>query len=580
MGAIGSAAGGIINGLGEVAAGIGRGIGEVAGSIADAAIGAVEAVGRAVGGLIDAAFGRDPGHDGQASDNGKPVIIDLDGDGLEISVNGQVSFDMDADGYKERTAWADADDGFLVVDFAASGKLSDASDGKITQTKELVLTEILGLDEITDLQALAILEKNAAYGGNNDGVLNASDALWQKLKIWQDQDQDGKVDSGEMKTLASFGIKQINLKYDDGTTYSALKNDVTIFGNTLLGSASYVRTNGTVVKGGVGDVALSYNAQGWRRIDTALGYEIQFEAGGRLSIAELEGKASANLNLDVEALDGAVGDGRANGLWAYRYSRSVQISGGAGDDDINGSENDDMLSGDAGADQIRGMGGNDLIFFDAADLASGKLVEGNEGFDTAFSVGSTAVNLKLLERTFEAAYGGDGNDTLNARGLSDDVSLYGGKGNDTLYGSDGDDNLSGDAGSDDIDGWNGDDRLSGGGGLDTLSGDAGSDILSGGTESDQLDGGSGDDILLGGAGNDLLDGGADDDRVDGGLGDDTLDGQEGDDVLVAGAGNDRLTFWRGDDTLQGEDGNDTFVMERGSFCELLGLDRGAGWKGF
>ena len=565
-GAIGAVAGGIGNAIGEVASGIGRAVGEVVGDIADAVGSAIEGIGRAVSGALDSAFGHDSGHDGNGSDNGKPVIIDLDGDGVEINVNGQVSFDMDADGYKERTAWADADDGFLVVDFAADGKLSGGGYGKITQTKELVLTEIFGLDEITDLQALAIMERNAAYGGNNDGVLNANDDLWQQLKIWQDLDQDGEVDAGELKTLDKFGIRQINLKYDDGTGYSNLKNDVSIFGNTLLGSASYVKTDGTVVKGGVGDVSLSYDAKGWRRVDTALGYEIQFEAGGKLSIAELEGKASANLNLDIEALDGAVGDARANVLSANGHSRAVQISGGDGDDVLTGGDNDDMLSGDGGADHLRGMGGNDLIFLDAADLAAGKTVSGDSGIDTAYVVGSTGVNMKLLDHTFEAAYGSDGNDTLNARGLTDDTPMFGGKGNDTLYGSDGDDNLSGDAGSDYLDGWNGDDRLSGGDGHDTLNGNAGSDVLSGGTGNDSLDGGNGDDLLLGGAGADSLNGSGDDDRIDGGDGNDTLDGQEGDDFLTGGGGDDHMTFWYGDDTLAGENGNDTFVMRQGDIA--------------
>ena len=411
------------------------------------------------------------------------------------------------------------------------------------------------------------MEKSTQYGGNNDGVLNGSDVLWKQLKVWQDKDRDGKVDAGEMRTLAQAGIQSIRLSYDDRTGFADKSNDIEFMGNTLHGSASYTKTNGTVVKGGLGDVSLSYNAQGWRRIDTALGYDIQFEAGGKLSLAELEGKSSANLNLDVEALDGAVGDARANGLWAYRHSRSVQIAGGAGDDDINGSENDDMLSGDAGADQIRGMGGNDLIFFDAADLASGKLVEGNEGIDTAYAVGSTPVSLKLIDHTFESAYGGSGNDRLDGTGIDDDLPIHGGQGNDTIVGGNGDDDLSGDEGNDVVSAGSGDDRTSSGNGNDTLGGGAGSDLLSGGNHNDSLDGGTGDDLLFGGAGNDSLNGSADDDRVDGGIGDDTLDGQEGDDVLIAGADNDRLTFWRGDDTLQGEDGNDTVVMQRGDLRE-------------
>lgn len=500
----------------------------------------------------------------EALPKSSPVVIDLDRDGVELRTDTNVFFDIDGDGYLERTSWVAPDDGFLIVDFNADGTLSGTGDSKITQAKELVLPKALGRTDITDLQALALMETNAKFGGNNDGVLNNKDKLWQQLKVWQDKDQDGEVDAGEMRTLGQVGIKEIRLKYDDGTSFADTKNDITIFGNTLLGSASYVKTDGTVVKGGVGDVALSYNSQGWRRVETDLGYEIQFEAGGKLAIAELAGKSSANLNLDTAALDGAIGDDRANSLSARGHSRSVQIEGGKGNDTIIGGENNDMLSGGAGADELHGMGGNDLIFFDADDLAGGKTVHGGAGIDTAYVTGSKGVNLKLLDYGFEAAYGGDGNDRLDGTGLSDDLPIFGGKGHDTLIGGDGDDNLSGDAGNDLINGGAGDDRLFGGTGDDRLNGGTGSDILSGSDGNDTLNGDAGDDLLMGGAGADELNGNTGDDRLDGGAGNDTLNGGSGDDMLIGGSGDDRLIFWQGDDTLQGEAGNDTFALEKGS----------------
>lgn len=304
----------------------------------------------------------------------------------------------------------------------------------------------------------------------------------------------------------------------------------------MLGYASLVK-DGVVKRGGVSDINLAFESNDSRVVKTSLGYEVHFEAGGKLAIAELEGKSFANVDLDAEALDGAVGDARANNLSAFGHSRSVQIVGRSGNDALAGSDNDDMLSGDEGADNINGWGGNDLIFLDAEDLAAGKGVSGDSGIDTAIiaefatidDVTTTAseartavgVNLNLLDHMFEAAYGGDGNDTLDGRGLSDDLPLFGGKGNDLLHGGDGDDDLSGDTGADLAYGWNGDDHLNGGDGYDTLNGNAGSDILSGGKGNDNLAGGSGDDMLLADVGEDLLNGGHDDDRIDGGDGNDS-----------------------------------------------------------
>ena len=127
-----------------------------------------------------------------------PIILDLDGDGVEVAYGVDIYFDLD-------------DDGFLVIDRDADGTRG-AGDGVIDQSNELVLSS-LGLEGDTDLQALA------RYDDNGDGKLDASDAIWNELKVWQDLNQDGKTegDGTELKTLAAWGISSINLAYDDGT---------------------------------------------------------------------------------------------------------------------------------------------------------------------------------------------------------------------------------------------------------------------------------------------------------------------------------------------------------------------------
>jgi len=421
-------------------------------------------------------------NDGQGDDNGKPLIIDLDGDGIEITADRNVSFDMDGDGFLEQTSWAAADDGFLVIDLNEDGTRG-TGDNKIDQTKELILSKWHDNILASDLQGLGTFDE-ARRGGNGDGVLDAQDSVWTELKIWQDADQDGEADSGELKNLSDLGISQIDLSYDDGTEFLDESNDVSIFGSTLLGTSSLIR-DGVVVEGVVGDVSLSYTAQGWRRIETSSGFAIELETGGELQYVELDGTGSAHVNLDDLGLDGVTGDDRANLLDASDLNRAIQVSGGDGNDTISGGEEADILSGDGGSDLINGGAGDDVVFFDALD----SVVSGGAGFDVAVALdfdeiddsgnlvrSALGVSLDWGASDFEVVEGGDGADLItNSVANAGSISISAGAGNDTIVGGEGNDALAGESGNDSIVGGAGDDSLSSGEGDDTLSGGMGSD---------------------------------------------------------------------------------------------------------
>jgi Ca2+-binding RTX toxin-like protein len=202
----------------------------------------------------------------------QPIILDLDGDGVELSFGQPIRFDLDDDGYKERTSWAAADDGFLVIDLAQDGTWGDQNgdgvfgDGVISKANELRLS-LWGDEGDTDLQAMR------RFDSNGDGKLSAQDAIWSNLKVWQDRDQDGETDQGELRQLSDADIASINLLYDGATAstdaeisamFADTSNDVSVFGNTLHGLASYTKSDGTVVAGGVGDVSLVTSDLGTR----------------------------------------------------------------------------------------------------------------------------------------------------------------------------------------------------------------------------------------------------------------------------------------------------------------------------
>lgn len=75
------------------------------------------------------------GYDHTAYEDRRPILLDLDGNGVSVAELGRstVFLDSDGDGLANRTAWAGVGDGVLFYD--AGG------DGKITQDREFVFTE-------------------------------------------------------------------------------------------------------------------------------------------------------------------------------------------------------------------------------------------------------------------------------------------------------------------------------------------------------------------------------------------------------------------------------------------------------
>ena len=71
-----------------------------------------------------------------------------------------------------------------------------------------------------------------------DGVIDAKDDIYNELQIWQDKNQNGVVDDGELMSLSEAGIASINLTYEniDVTDES---------GNGHSQRGTYTKTDGT-----------------------------------------------------------------------------------------------------------------------------------------------------------------------------------------------------------------------------------------------------------------------------------------------------------------------------------------------
>ena len=155
-----------------------------------------------------------------------PVVIDLDGDGVEFSsFAAGVAFDYDGNGVAHSTAWAGAHDGLLAIDLNGDGIINDGSE------------IVFGGDGLTDLQGLA-----AKYDSNRDGVLDANDAHFAKFGVWQDANQNGVTDEGEFRSLGDAGIVSIKL-VSDNQSYLAAGGDVLVHG-----MGEYTKADGTIGK--------------------------------------------------------------------------------------------------------------------------------------------------------------------------------------------------------------------------------------------------------------------------------------------------------------------------------------------
>ena len=143
------------------------------------------------------------------------------------------------------------------------------------------------------------------------------------------------------------------------------------------------------------------------------------------------------------------------------------LQGQGGNDWMDGGSGDDTLIGGQGLDSLFGGFGNDTFRASVND--------GNDSYDgggdtDTYDLSGTSANASVNLLTGLASSSQTGNDTLN--------------GIENVIGSSGANTLTGDGGSNVLTGLGGNDTLGGGGGNDTLVGGANRDTLTGGAGSD------------------------------------------------------------------------------------------------
>ena len=242
------------------------------------------------------------------------------------------------------------------------------------------------------------------------------------------------------------------------------------------------------IKGGEGDDFIQAqdgkdNLKGGKGIDLLYGGNESDTLEGDLNDDLLVGEGGGDI------LDGGDGSDTASYVTS-QTGVSVNLATGVasgpdatGDrfisiENLEGSEQGDIVAGNAENNVLDGLGGNDRLFGDGGDdlLIGGSgadILNGGPGSDTASYLTSTSPEEVLVNLLTGFASGGD----ATGDSFESIENLVGSTAPDTLIGNSESNILSGNLGNDSLVGNGGDDSFFGDGGNDILSGGAGKDVF-------------------------------------------------------------------------------------------------------
>lgn len=178
-----------------------------------------------------------------------PIVVDLTGAGFGLGgtsggltgVDDPVSFQLA--NHPGLWSWLGRDNNlaWLVLDQNNNGRIDNGTE----MFGDHALQPFGALPNGFD--ALAFYDR-LDQGGNGDGVIDASDAVWPRLRLWRDADHDG-LSEGELSTLDRFGIVSFS-------TTAVASAEVDSHGNEFRLKGTLATTRSSTVNSVVYDVWL------------------------------------------------------------------------------------------------------------------------------------------------------------------------------------------------------------------------------------------------------------------------------------------------------------------------------------
>jgi subtilisin-like proprotein convertase family protein len=434
-----------------------------------------------------------------------PLLLDLTGGGINVSnwITSPVYFDTNVlpddkgnptttpDGEEHETAWMESGTAMLV--FEPGGTIAPITN--ITQTVSQFLNAGPTPAQYADgLAALATLVQTDPTTGQPYTVFSAQTAAtdpttgvsyWDEVMVWNDANQNGVSDPGEIESLSSLGITSISL-------LGSGNQGASINGSPVTNVTSYTTSSGATYE------AAAVNLQ-----NDSIGNVATNVAGGVLVNSLSEGgptEASTYVAPDSIAQSYTISNGALTDATTGQQIAASGITAVLSvtqSDTIAVALNDTgtyWLGGGTGADTLTGSNdGTNVFLVNPLTVVHG----GNPttSFNIAKVTGTQPVTIDLAKDNLNEVIGGPGGDVLNASGTDWNVFIQATSGNNIIIGG------------------------------------AATDALSGGTGNDFIEAGSGGSVIHAGSGNDVIYGGSG-----------TTSGQKNSDIIFAGPGDDIVTL--------------------------------------